>query len=380
MMVLIFPVVVMLALGGLYAWSMFVPSLQMVYGITPSQTQWIFGMVIASFTLSMILADRIERRLGLRRIVALAGILFAAGYLLAWLSEGRFSLIFLGIGLVSGIGTGLGYMASLAMAVRRFPHRKGLVSGIVSAGFGGGAVVLTYFSEGLLDAGNDVLIVFRLIGLIYGAAILLVSFLMPHVDMVPASQSSVSTAHIKRLALLFVGILMGTFAGLMVIGNLKLIGASDYSSHQLSIAIVVFAISNFSGRLLWGWICDHVSNVWLMSTALVMQGMATFAIGHWSFGVMQFYVMVMFVGLGFAANFVLFAKEVAHRMGPDKFGKYYPYVFLGYGLAGVAGPVIGAMMFEHVGNFQSASLVAFVIAVIGIVVFYRAAKVPLSQS
>jgi MFS transporter, OFA family, oxalate/formate antiporter len=177
--ILVFPVIVMLSLGGIYAWSMFVPALQLVYGLSASQTQWIFGGVIASFTVSMLIADRLERKIGLKKIVALSGLLFAVGYLVAAYSGGRFVTLFMGIGFISGIGTGLGYMASLAMAVRKFPEQKGLVSGVVSAGFAGGAIVLTYLADWLLSSGHDVLDVFRWVGILYGVTILLVAFLCP---------------------------------------------------------------------------------------------------------------------------------------------------------------------------------------------------------
>jgi MFS transporter, OFA family, oxalate/formate antiporter len=372
--ILIFPVIVMLSLGGIYAWSMFVPALQLVYGLSASQTQWIFGGVIASFTVSMLIADRLERKIGLKKIVALSGLLFAVGYLVAAYSGGRFVTLFMGIGLISGIGTGLGYMASLAMSVRKFPERKGLVSGIVSAGFAGGAIVLTYLTDWLLSSGHDVLDVFRWIGILYGVTILLVAFIMPAIEQVQRSHHSIPKAHYGRLAMLFAGILMGTFAGLMVIGNLKLIGGQTYLNHQLSFAIVLFSIANFTGRLAWGWASDKVSNVWLISVALLMQGGATYAIGHWSFGVMLFYGVVMAIGVGFAANFVLFAKEVAHLFGANAIGIYYPYVFLGYGLAGVLGPVTGGYLFDIDHDFKTASLVAGGIGLIGIVVFYLASR------
>lgn len=372
--ILVFPVIVMLSLGGIYAWSMFVPALQTVYGLSASQTQWVFGAVIASFTVSMLVADRLERKIGLKKVVALSGVLFAMGYLTASYSHGHFSTLFVGIGLVSGVGTGLGYMASLALAVRKFPERKGLVSGIVSAGFAGGAIVLTYLADWLLDGGHDVLVVFRWVGLLYGATILLVSWLMPSIEHGHRAHHGIAKSHYGRLAMLFAGILMGTFAGLMVIGNLKLIGGQSYGNHQLSFAIVLFSVANFSGRLVWGWASDKVSNVWLISLALLMQGGATYAIGHWQFGVGLFYLMVMAVGVGFAANFVLFAKEVAHLFGAASIGVYYPYVFLGYGLAGILGPVTGGYLFEIDRDFKTASLVAWGIGLLGIAMFYWAYK------
>ncbi|WP_423129586.1 MFS transporter [Gaoshiqia sp. Z1-71] len=356
--VLIWPVSVMILLGGIYAWSMFVPPLQHRYGLTAAQTQWVFGTVIASFTTAMVGADKLLKRIGFRGMILAAGMLFAAGYTLASHPSGRFETIFVGIGLLSGIGTGLGYMSSLSVPVSWFPLRKGLITGMVSGGFAAGSILLTFWTGWLLEKGTDVLIVFRCIGLTYGPLMIIIALLLPPAAPVATAPASRQEFRAGRLFLLFLSMFLGTFAGLMVIGNLKLIGEGAYANRQLSFAIVLFSLANFSGRLAWGWVSDRFSTFTLLSVALIAQGLSTFLLGHFRFPVAMFYLLVMITGLGFGANFVLFARETAHEFGIHRLGQIYPFIFLGYGLAGIFGPVTGGELFDRFQNFSLSSSIS----------------------
>ncbi len=365
MIFLVFPVTVMLFLGGIYAWSIFIPGLQTDFGFSASQTQWIFGSVIATFTTSMLVADKLVHRIGYKYLLMLTGLLFGAGYLLASLSGGNFWLIWAGIGIISGVATGFGYMLSLTTAVQRLPDKKGLVTGIVSAGFGGGSIVLTIWGEWLLNAGYNVLQLFLWVGLIYGGLIFIIAFIIPVKGHTAKTAETVSRISDRKLPLMFLSMLMGTFAGLMVIGNIKLMGGTAFTSSQLSWAIVLFSAANFGGRLAWGLISDRVSNVILLPAALLIQGVATYWLGNSTVTIQQFYILVVLVGFGFASNFVLLAKEVAHVYGVQNLGRYYPFIFLGYGLAGVLGPVTGGYLFDLYHNFTLASNISLLISIAG---------------
>ncbi|SMO83172.1 hypothetical protein SAMN06265379_10919 [Saccharicrinis carchari] len=81
---------IMLCLGSIYAWSIFVPELIDTYGLTTAQTQLIFGTVISVFTLTMIGATALMQKLGPRILATISGLLYFIGYFIAFLSEGNF--------------------------------------------------------------------------------------------------------------------------------------------------------------------------------------------------------------------------------------------------------------------------------------------------
>lgn len=272
----------MLCLGSVYAWSFFVPELKEMHGFSTTQTQIIFGVVIAIFPAMMILAGKLEQKYGPRIVGLVSAFLFSLGYLIAGLSNGNFFLVFLGVGVLAGSGTGFGYLVSITNTVKWLPERKGLVTGAAAAGFGLGAIVLTWLSDILSNNNYGVLEIFKFIGIGYGIVILLFALIVedPAINNWPTPKKP--KRRLKDIAFLrlFIGILCGTFAGLLVIGNLRPIGA-QYNIPQdfLLLGISLFSVANFAGRLIWGWLSDFVSGRRSIFIALSLQALFVFLIG-----------------------------------------------------------------------------------------------------
>lgn len=369
--------VIMLSLGGIYAWSVIVPELIRSYHWTAVQSQLIFGLLIAVFPATMILAGKLQERVSPRFQALLSAVFFGGGYLVSGFSNGNFYIILFGIGVLAGIGTGFGYMTALTVPVKWFPEKKGLITGIVSAGFGLAAVVLTYLIEHALNDGLDVMEIFRRIGLGYGGMILLFAFFIRKPaaavasSLVP-SRKMLRTKHFKLLA---TGIFFGTFAGLLVLGNLNPIGAEQgIEKHTLMIGVSVFAIANFTGRLSWGWISDYVPARTCIPIALLLQAIGIFLMGYLPLTGSLYIVLSMLIGFGFGSNFVLFAKESASHFGIANLGGIYPYVFLGYALAGIFGPLTGGYLYDLTGSFHYASYAAATMSLVGAVLFVATSK------
>ena len=360
---------ILLCIGGIYAWSVFVPSLRTDYGLSAGQAQLIFGATIASFTISMILAGRWQERIGPRPVAALGGLLFGGGYLLGSLSRGEFLLLLLGIGVIAGIGVGFVYVCPLATCLRWFPERKGLVTGLTVAGFGLGAVLQSAIVESLFARAMDVLTIFAWIGVAYGAVIVGgASFLS--VPGRPASQAPPRALYLRALLqersfwALFAGMFAGTFAGLLVIGNLKPIGLeAGVEAHVATLAVSLLAVGNALGRLSWGWLFDRFGRK-VIPSSLLLLGLAVAALllaGHeWLFP-----LTVVLIGFGFGACFVVYAAQIAAAYGPEEVGRIYPLVFLAYGFSGIVGPFVGGWFFDLYRSYTGAILTAAILSFSG---------------
>jgi OFA family oxalate/formate antiporter-like MFS transporter len=162
-------------LGVVYAWSTFVPALSREHGVHPGHDGLIFGVCIASFTVSMVFGGILQQKYGPRRIGAAGGVLFLAGYLGGSFSGGSYPLLLAGFGVVAGAGIGFGYVCPLATSVKWFPMHKGLITGLTVAGFGLGSVFFSKAGLIWLEKGMPVLDVLRGIGLFIGAAVVLAS-------------------------------------------------------------------------------------------------------------------------------------------------------------------------------------------------------------
>ncbi len=368
---LIASVVIMLCLGGVYAWSLFVPELRAQYGYSSAQLQFVFGALIAVFPLTMILAAKFQARFSTRALVAVSSILFALGYGLAAISQGNYWLLLLGVGVLGGMATGCGYLAAITLPVLHYPKQKGLMTGVAAAGFGLAAVLLTFWATPLLEVGLTVGGIFAIQAVVYGLLMAGAALLM-HGPKVELEQSASFRIFAKEAAFirLFLGIFFGTFAGLLVIGNLKPMGELQHLTNSILIlSVSIFAVANFAGRLSWGYCSDRLGAPLSILLALALQSLAIFLLALVPLNDALFLVLACLIGFGFGGNFVLFAKETAQLYGVHNVAKVYPYVFLGYALAGIFGPLTGGLLYDWLGGFTQAAYIAALLSLFGALTF-----------
>lgn len=361
-------VLMQMALGGVYAWSTFVPALRDGYALSGAQAGLIFGTTIAAFTLAMLVAGRWLERIGPRRMAMAGGALYGAGYLLAGHSSGEWPALWLGIGLVSGVGVALGYVCPLTTCVRWFPDRKGIVTGLAVAGFGGGAIVLSEVAEQLMAGGWSPLQVFRALGWTLAAIVMASAQVMRFPS--AAGAPSVASArgpllardpHFRRLAM---GMFAGTFGGLLAIGHLKPIAlVAGLSSSAGAWAVSAFALGNAAGRLAWGSLFDRLG---YRAIPVSLAFLAFALLGLLDSGVAWRFIGASLVaGFGFGSCFVVYAAEVAAAYGVANVSRIYPKIFLAYGVAGITGPLAGGWLYDVTGSFLWPVLTASAITAMG---------------
>ena len=366
--------IIMLCIGSVYAWSIIASELIEKYNFSASQSQVIFGTLIAIFPVTMVFVGRLCKKIAFRYLGYISGLLFFTGYLVASYSHGNFMLILLGIGVLAGIATGFGYWVALTSSVQWFPEKKGLITGIAAAGFGLGAVFMSGISEKILSIGKEVLQLLNITGISYGLVIFILSSLIyqKH-STVNVKEEPVKTIYFigsNIFKKLFIGIFLGTFAGLLIIGSLKIIGGqSDISYHYLVLGVSLFAVANFLGRLVWGFLSDYIEASFGIFLALFFQSVSIILLNIIALSEISYLVLSFSIGFGFGGNFVLFAKETAQVFGVRNLGFIYPYVFLGYAIAGIAGPMSGGFLFDFSGTYSYAIFLASIMSFIGSLLF-----------
>ncbi len=365
--VLVASIVLQFCMGAVYAWSVFIPPLTGAGGLTTTQTQVIFGSSVFFFTLSMILAGRLQDRWGPGVVAPIGGALFAGAYLTASASGGSFLWLFLGMSVLLGTGIGFGYVCPIATCIEWFPNRKGLVTGISVSAFGGGAVLLSALAGHWLERGTDVFRLFQGIGLVYGPVIVGMGLLLRRPPQCAALDAAPAppVMHLVRQRMfwfLSLGIFCGTFAGLLVIGNLKPIGLSAGVDPRLAtLGVGAFSIGNALGRITWGWIVDRIERA-AVPFSLGYIACSLVALGFMRSGSAAFLAGAALVGFGFGSNFVVYAAQVASHYGVSRVGAVYPMVFFLYGISGVLGPLTGGWLYDATGSYLPAILAAAALA------------------
>src|SRR5437016_5003750 len=149
-------VAVHICIGSVYAWSTFNRPIQSLFPAEP----WWFSPPYTTFTTALVLLGLsaafggpwVERR-GPRAAATAASLFFGIGLIIGGigLAIRQSTLVFLGMGVIGGIGCGLGYISPVSTLVKWFPDRRGMATGMAIMGFGGGAFLAGYLNVFFMD-------------------------------------------------------------------------------------------------------------------------------------------------------------------------------------------------------------------------------------
>ena len=129
-----------LALGSLYAWSVFVLPLEQEFKWTRSETSWVYTIAVVSFALTFIIAGRLQDTRGPRLCAFLGGLFVSAGFFLASFTTSLLTL-YIFFGFIVGVGNGFGYSTPMPVASKWFPDKRGLIIGLMVGAYGGGQAI-----------------------------------------------------------------------------------------------------------------------------------------------------------------------------------------------------------------------------------------------
>lgn len=369
---------IQLCLGGVYAWSIFVPMLKKQFGYSTLQTQIIVGLTLMTFAISMIFSGRLERKIGPQKVAIIGAVLLYCGYFLASLSGGNFTYICMSIGVLCGIGTGFGYVCCLVVPAKNFPSNKGLATGISVGGFGAGAILLTYVVKYLqIEQPNiSVLAIFQTLGYIYGGIIMFSTTFLKY-DGAGQNATLASSFSLKSLMkdsnywVLFLTMFAGSFAGLQIIGNAKSIVLSlSFTDDAATNCILILSLGNMIGRVMWGFVIDKigVDKSLFISYSILLS--ALIGINFLASSVIIVDILILMIGIGYSSCMVLFAAKTLQVYGVDKYGLVYPYVFMAFGFAGVLGPVIAGKLFDINQSYFLPILISACTTALGLMLYY----------
>lgn len=374
-----------LCLGGVYAWSIFVPDLVGHYGYTTAQTQVVFGSIVCCLTLTMLFAGRLENRFGPRLTIVTSAVLMLSSYFVGSLSGPHFLTLWLGCGVISGMSIGFGYVCTLAVSLRWFGQRKGFACGMVLAGYGLGAILLSSIAQRLLTAGWDVMSIFRFVGIAYGAMIGSCALVITNPagycrkTLVPTLDYS-SVFRRPRFIVLALSVGLGTLPGLMFIGNLKPIAFFfGYDNTVAVIAIGLVAMGNSFGRIAGGSAHDRfkASAIKVILAAITI-GSLLLLTGD--VHKIVFWIIIMMSGISYGALIANIPAQVSEEFGHENFGKIFPVVLLTHGLTALFAAPLGGWIYDTYSTYRPAMVIAAGVGAVcfgGFFIAYRKINQPL---
>jgi OFA family oxalate/formate antiporter-like MFS transporter len=377
-------VLIQLCLGAIYAWSVFTPPLQAA-GWTKAQTQFVFSAGLLSFAVVMVMAGYyLMPLLGPRKLSIAGGVVLGAGYMLGGLVGGtNVGLLVFFIGIVGGAGIGLGYVVPIAVGMRWFPDKKGLITGLAVAGFGFGAMLWVKLAGawGHLIETAGLSSTFTIYGAAFFVLVSIAGIWMVYppegwkpAGWTPPPARADQVSHgvnyhagqmlrTPQFYMLFITFVFSSGAGLMTIGLMKLFpkealqagGMSETAASAVAgtAMAVFFSLANGFGRIAWGSLSDKLGRKTSVALMCLTQGAFVIAFTKMAGTPALLYLGAVLIGFNFGGNFALFPTITADTFGAKNIAQLYPLVFLAYGAGGIGGPILGGRLGD-MGNFPMA--------------------------
>jgi len=372
-----------LALGTLYAWSVFVAPLEHEFGWKRAQTSAVFTLAAVMFAASLLLAGRLQDRFGPFWISLAGSILFTLSFFLFSYTSSLYFLYFF-YGVLGGVGTGFGYGTVVPVMAKWFPDRTGLAIGLALAGFGSGSAIFGSFANLVLFPRFGWRASCVILGGMFLVMTMTAAFLLknPVVRQHQTDNNSVfSTATTRHqytpievlrtpaFYLLWLGFGLGSTAGLMVISQLiPFANSQGISSATLAtLGLVAGAFGNVSGRVLSGWLSDFMGRLNTLRVVLAMSCVAMPALYWVGAHLTALYVLIYFVYFSYGAQASVIPSTVADFWGTRYAGTNYGSLFTAWGFAGILGPTIGGVLFDRYRNYAVAFYTAAALAVVALI-------------
>ncbi|HQB30228.1 MAG TPA: OFA family MFS transporter [Syntrophales bacterium] len=364
-------IVMQLCLGTVYAWSVFKKPLMATHGWGETETQITFMICIGVIGLAAAFGGTLVDKRGPRFVATLGGLLFGGGTMIAGLADqlGSIWLLYLGFGLIAGLGNGFGYVTPIATLIRWFPDKRGLVTGLAVMGFGAGAFFMGKIAPGMVIS-MGVANTFYIWGIIFLIAVTASAQLYrnPPKGWLPAGFSpspsgGVSAAdsftferaiRTPQWWMLWGMLFLNVSAGIGLISQLSPLAQDVIRNANPGIApaalavtggtiLAVASIFNGLGRLFWAWTSDAIGrrNVFIIMffTQTVLYILLPRIGSEIVFTVIACYLLACYGG-----GFATMPAFAADSFGPGYIGKVYGFMLTAWGAAGIAGPLVFAQM------------------------------------
>jgi OFA family oxalate/formate antiporter-like MFS transporter len=359
-----------LCLGTVYAWSVFKIPLMKTHGWGETAVQATMMINIGMIGLAAAFGGTLVDKKGPRLVATIGGILFGSGVLLAGFADqvGNLYLLWLGFGIIGGLGNGFGYVTPIATLIRWFPDKRGLITGLAVMGFGAGAFFMGKIAPGMV---NDMGVAktFYIWGAIFlvlvtGAAQfyrnppkgwLPVGWTPPASTVAAADSFTFEEAvRTPQWFMLWGMLFLNISAGVGLLSQLSPLAQDVIKANSPAIspaelaveggAVLAYAsIFNGLGRPFWATLSDRIGRRTVFLILFASQTVLYILLPQIG-GVVLFTVISCYLLACLGGGFATMPPFAADSFGPGYIGKVYGVMLTAWGCAGVVGPMVFAQI------------------------------------
>ena len=381
-------VVAMVMIANLqYAWTLFVEPIHIAKGWKLSDIQTAFTLFLVFETWIMPVEGWLIDHMGPRYFITIASVLCGVGWTaLGFVSTLWQLYLFYSI---AGIGAAFVYSGSIAAALKWFPDKRGLASGLIAAGFGSGSALFIPLIANIIRQ-QDYRAAFLYTGIFQGLVILLVAQFLRnpgpefHASKTAAKVLSTNirrnpeqfnsgemlrTPHFWALYLMFV--MMATGGLLLTAEAGPLAKEWGISMAALTTALALTRVANGVSRIFWGWVSDRAGREQTMAIGFFLQGCCLLSIlfvGRLSGAL--FGVTLVLTYFTWGEVFSVFPPTVGDYFGPANSASNYSFMYTAKGVSAIIGVRLAAGLFDKFGSwtaaFYGSAVLAFVAGLMAI--------------
>jgi MFS transporter, OFA family, oxalate/formate antiporter len=349
-----------------YAFPLFAKGLSEQFANEPySKIALVFTLFILFETWPMPVSGYLADRFGMRKLMTAGSISIAVGWLLGGtvFKNSLFGLYFC-YGLLAGTGAGIIYICAVSNAVRWFPDRRGLASGLTAAGFGGGAALTIVPIQATINAFGGWAPAMAIWGVAQGILGIFVAMILrrPPAGWQPAGwspdQASAKKAVVQskvdftwqqtlrrpEFYVLYAAFMFMSIGGLMGTANMaKLAKASGLADAQvfgvglIAVTAAVASAMNASSRILWGYVSDRLGREYTMALVFTLEAIFVYLVTTLTGDPILFIIVFSLVFLCWGEIYALFPATTGDVFGAKNAASNYGMMYTSKGLASVVG-------------------------------------------
>jgi MFS transporter, OFA family, oxalate/formate antiporter len=361
-------ILLQVALGAVYAWSVFRVPLAKRFHWTISEVTLTFTIAIMTLGFASFFGGLWLKQVGPRVVAMTGGVFYGGGVFLASMSYHGLWWLYLTYGVIGGIGLGFAYIVPISVLVKWFPDKRGLMTGVAVGGFGAGALITAPVATRLIQS-VGVLQTFAYLGIAFLLVSVVTGYFMqnPPAGWQPAGwtpkEKKLAEKSVKDFTLggalktwqwwaLWLLLFLNTSAGISIISQ----EAPMFQELAKVTAIVaagmvgIVSIGNAVGRVFWAWVSDTLGRRMTFAVMFILQ-IALF----WflpSLGAVGSVTTVAFIILMcYGGGFGTMPAFAADYFGPTNVGSIYGLILTAWGFASAFGPLLIAHMRQSSGTF-----------------------------
>jgi MFS transporter, OFA family, oxalate/formate antiporter len=366
-------VLMQICLGAVYGWSVFKKPILSAEHWSETSVQLTFTLAVFVLGIGTIVGGLWQDKVGPRKVASVAGIIYGLGYIVAGYAAAHHSLrgMYLGYGVLGGLGMGMGYITPVATLVKWFPDMRGLMTGVAVCGYGFGALIMSPFAAWEMSRAG-IPATFYTLGIVYLIVVFATAqfYANPPEGWRPAGWAPHSAVAREATSynftvqeglgtwqfyLLFAMLFLNVSAGIMVISQASPMAQEIVGMSALQAAGIVGLISlcNGLGRVFWAWVSDLIGRARVYLLLYLIYAIVFFMLPR-IHNVTAFSIAVAVIGLCYGGGFGVMPSFTADFFGPKFMGGIYGIILLAWGLGAIPSPIMIARIHQTQGTYAPA--------------------------